>query len=276
MAIKSIVTISDLGGPRDAASVAANLAAELEAQLIGLALVHDPIIPGYSIAPIPTDFIVLARDNALDQAKAARDAFIEIARRSNVPADAQIVDVMAGGYYDSMLHHTRLSDLVVVGQDDPSRPEPARLTVIEAILFDAGVPVMMVPYSGKTSLKLDRAMIAWNGGGPASLAIRGAMPLLERAKSILAVIVDDGRLGDSMPEVDIGRYLSHHGLEVEVRRVPRESEKVSTTLLHVAEQEKIDWMVMGAYGQSRIKEFVLGGTTRAMFEKLSVPVVMAH
>jgi nucleotide-binding universal stress UspA family protein len=126
-------------------------------------------------------------------------------------------------------------------------------------------------------LKLDRVLVAWDGSHGAARAIGDAMPFLRRAKAIDIVIVSNGRTTkDEIPGVEIGHHLARHGLEVEVRQLVAEDVDVANTLLSYAADNAVDFMVMGGYGHSRLREFVLGGATRGILQTMTVPTLMAH
>mgnify|MGYP000748905483 FL=1 len=99
------------------------------------------------------------------------------------------------------------------------------------------------------------------------------MPLAEK---ITVVIVDNGHRYSGEPGADVALYLSRHGLNVSIDHVPAPGGDVSAALLNYVSDQGIDIAVMGGYGHSRFREFVLGGATRGMLESMTIPVVMAH
>ena len=100
---------------------------------------------------------------------------------------------------------------------------------------------------------------------PGSKSLENRQRFLRRAKAIDIVIVSNGRTKkDEVPGVEIGHHLARHAFEVEVRQLVAEDTDVA------------DFMVMGGYGHSRLREFVLGGATRGILQTMTVPVLMAH
>ena len=81
---------------------------------------------------------------------------------------------------------------------------------------------------------------------------------------------------DEVPGVEIGHHLARHGLKVEVRPLVAEGVDVANTLLSYAADNAVDFMVMGGYGHSRQREFVVGGATRGILQTMTVPTLMAH
>ena len=165
----------------------------------------------------------------------------------------------------------------------PSWPRPNRTTdaveelIAESTLFESGRPVIVVPYIQKAPLKLDRVMVCWDGSRQATRAIADAMPLLERAGQVELVIVANERgKQDEIAGADMGQHLARHGLKVDVNRITDGDIDVADALLSHAADAGVDFMVMGGYGHSRLREFVLGGVTRSILRSMTVPVLMSH
>ncbi len=276
--IADMHVVVDLAGERRAVAIAADLAGRLDAHLSGVALAVEPLIPAYTMAaPVPTDFIVEARERALADARTAAAAFEATATAAGVPFASRTVESIAGEGFMSTVHDLRLSDLVVIGQDDPDRSEPLRSALIEAILFEAVAPTLIIPYTGVVEFKTGRAIIAWDGSAQATRAVRAALPLLQFADEVMVVIVAEARKWEGgAPGADIGAHLARHGLSVEVKRVDDTINDVGSTLLNFAADETADWMVMGAYGHSRMRELLLGGATRGILDTMTLPILMAH
>lgn len=276
-AIRDMLVVVDLAGERNSAKLAVDLAAKMRSHLAGLALAYDPITPAYSMAaPIPTDFMVSAREQAVEDAKKAAAGFEEIARIAGLSVETRVSDVMVGDGFGGIIDNCKLCDLVVVGQDNPDQREPLRDVLTEAVMFQAGVPTLLVPHAGPAEFKPDHAVIAWNGGTTAAGAVRAAMPLLDNAKKVTVVIVEGGRKRAEIPGTDLATYLARHDLDVTVRTIGRASTGIGQTILDFASDEGADWIVMGAYGHSRLREFILGGTTARILKSMTLPVLMAH
>jgi nucleotide-binding universal stress UspA family protein len=120
-------------------------------------------------------------------------------------------------------------------------------------------------------------MACWDGSRPAARALADAMPLLSRARNVDIVIVEGERIkSDEIPGADVAQHLARHGLKVDVRRIPRGSIEIKDVLLNHAADSAADLVVMGGYGHSRVREFILGGVTRGMLESMTVPTLMSH
>ena len=120
-------------------------------------------------------------------------------------------------------------------------------------------------------------MICWDGGRAAARAVADALPLLKKAKQVEVVIISDkpGK-NDEVPGADLGQHLARHGLKVDVKRITSPDIDVPSTILSHAADLSADMIVMGGYGHSRLREFVLGGATLGLLESMTVPVLMSH
>ena len=147
----------------------------------------------------------------------------------------------------------------------------------EAALFESGRPVVFVPYIQKAGLKLDRVMVCWDGSRAATRAIADSLPFLQKAKQVeIVMVAGKADKGDEIPGVDLGQHLARHGLKVDVKRITSADIDVASTILSYAADSGADMIVMGGYGHSRLREFVLGGVTKSILDTMTVPVLMSH
>jgi len=120
-------------------------------------------------------------------------------------------------------------------------------------------------------------MVCWDGSRPAARAIADAMPFLEKAKCVELVIVsNDSGKKDEIEGADMGQHLARHGLNVEVKRIDSAGIDIADALLSHAADSGADFIVMGGYGHSRLREFILGGVTKSMLRSLTVPALLSH
>jgi nucleotide-binding universal stress UspA family protein len=268
--------VIDTVGDRNPVVVAADLARQLDAHLTGVTLAYEPIMPVYSAAdPMIGDFIVSAHEQATADAEAGSAVFQKAASAAGIKSEVRGLQSIIGDGFAVAMSQLRITDLVVVGQDSADQKEPMRAALIENILFQAGAPTLLVPNAGVTAFKPTRVVIAWNGSIAAARAVRSALPVLQLAETVQVVMVEEARANE-LSGVEIGEYLARHDLDVDVQRIDNTEKDIGATLLAFASREKADWMVMGAYGHSRMREFLLGGATRNILATAAVPVLMAH
>jgi nucleotide-binding universal stress UspA family protein len=275
--IKDLVVNLTLEAARDpAADFAISIAAAFEAHIAAIAFAFDPVVTPAVLDGLSSTWVDAQREESRAAAKAAIDRFEAAARRDGLSAEHRMFETSLGEAISLFGRIARRFDLSVVKQQEPDRPNGDDL-MVEAAMFQSGRPTVIVPYIQKTPLKLDRVLVAWDGSHGAARAIGDAMPFLVRAKAVDIVMVTtgDGKK-DEVPGVEIGQHLARHGLVVDVRQLVAEDIDVANTILSYAADNAVDFMVMGGYGHSRLREFVLGGATRSILQTMTVPTLMAH
>jgi nucleotide-binding universal stress UspA family protein len=275
--IKDVVV--NLGGDetRDvAANYAISLAQSFGAYVVGVAFVYEPVIPGSLLGGIPTDLIEVQREENAKAGKAAITRFEAAVKATGISAETRLLDASIAGASDLFGRIARRFDLAVVGQAHGEQGASEEL-LIEGALFGSGRPMIIVPRSQTAPFKLDHVMACWDGSRPAARAIGDALPLLARAKSIEIVVVTGER--DKSGEItgaNMKRHLERHGIQTEITRVAAGSAGVQDAILAHATNNGADFLVMGAYGHSRLREFILGGVTRSILKSMPAPVLMSH
>ncbi len=271
--IKDVVVKLSLSSPDHAGAYAISLAAAFEAHVTAIAFAYEA-----EIMPDPSGQgarrFLRAREENEEGASAAAAAFEKQAADAGVAAGARVMTTTLSASYDLFGRIARRFDLAVVGQDDPEKEEAERLAT-EGALFESGRPLILVPYIHKAGLKLDRVMVCWDGSRPAARAVADAMPLLSRARQVDIVIVAQAK-SDEMPGADVAEHLARHGVNVTVQRIAPGGIDVKDALLNYAADSTADMIVMGGYGHSRMREFILGGVTRGMLASMTAPTLMAH
>jgi nucleotide-binding universal stress UspA family protein len=136
-------------------------------------------------------------------------------------------------------------------------------------------PVLAVPQDARGMMITGRAMVAWDGSQEASTALRLSVPLLKQAEEVHVVTVEEaGKF--PFPATGAPEYLARHGIKTEFHSWPQDGRTVEATLKAAIGAIKPDWMVMGAFGHSRLRELVFGGVTRSMLRDVHIPLLLAH
>jgi len=274
--IKDIVVNLGLGAQDPAGDFAVSVADTFTAHVLGVAFAYEPIIPGTVMGGIPPEIIESQIAESNKKARTATARFEQAAKRAGVSAESLIMTTSISGAADRLGRLGRRFDLVVVGQAGRQKSLPDEV-VDEGVLFESGRPVIFVPFIQKAGLKLDRVMLCWDGSRAATRAIADALPFLKKAKQVEIVIVSAGKpKSDEIAGADLGQHLARHGLKVDVKRITSPDIDVPSTILSYAADSSADMIVMGGYGHSRLREFVLGGVTRGLLESMTVPVLMSH
>ena len=183
-----------------------------------------------------------------------------------IPADAE----------ETIGELARLYDLTVVLQPEASISSYDNI-IPQAVLFNSGGPMLMVPYTHKGPLDARHVGIAWDGGRLAARALRDALPFLTSAEAVTVIAVNEERQDASEASSDqIVSHLARRGIKARIERLTADRDNVQGTILSIAADTNIGLLAMGGYGHSRLKERILGGVTRGTFNSMTVPVLMSH
>jgi nucleotide-binding universal stress UspA family protein len=276
--LKDVIANLQLGGSRSVATdFAISVAAAFNAHVTGLAFLYEPSVPMMiDMYGIPADVFETRRIENESAAKAAVAHFNMLARDSALSAEARMINVPAGDVPNLFASMARRFDLSVIAQPEPDKSDLERL-IVEAALFDTGRPVLVVPYIQRAGLKLDRLMLCWDGSRSAARAAADAMPFILRAKAIeIAIVASEPAKSDELPGADMAHHLARHGAKVELQRIVTAETDVASTILSHAADNSADFLVMGGYGHSRLREFILGGVTRGILGSMTIPTLLSH
>jgi nucleotide-binding universal stress UspA family protein len=276
--IKDIIVNLPVGKSGDAAAhFAVSVAGRLNAQLTGIAFLYEPLLPPMiDLYALPADVMEAQRSENERTAKAAVASFAQASRRAGVAGETRVIEASVADAPGQLAQIARRFDLCVVAQPRPDEPALARLFV-EAALFETGKPVLVVPYIQTAGLKLDRIMVCWDGSRSAARAVGDALPFIAAAKATeIVMVAGEPAKSDELSGADIAHHLARHGAKVEVRRIASSEIDIAATILSTAADESADLLVMGGYGHSRMREFLLGGVTRGILSSMTVPALMSH
>jgi nucleotide-binding universal stress UspA family protein len=264
------------GGTDVASNYALSVADAFRAHAFGIAFAYEPILPPSVMGGLPPEVIESQRAEGETAANALIAGFEAAARRAGLSAQSRTVSTSLAGAADLFGQIARRFDLAVVSQSEPDSMAPQEL-IIEAALFESGRPVLVVPYIQKEGLNLDRVLVCWDASRNAARAIADAMPFLTRSKAIDVIVVATERpKSDELPGADIAHHLARHELKIDLKRIVTGGGDVASTILSYAADSGADFIVMGGYGHSRLREFILGGATRGILSAMTVPTLMSH
>lgn len=226
--------------------------------------IDTPIGQFVTVDPYGGTFV--ARD-ALDAALAADDALAQAfagrLSKDDVPFDVVQYETMP---LEAMIVAARLSDLAVVTRDCGYAGDLA---------VEARCPVLVLPCDSALPLPLAIACIAWDGSDQAAMALRSCVPLLDEGTDVhLLTVLTDAPQG--FPPTDALQYLARHGIKAELHELTKAA-TVEETLLAEVNRLGGQVLVMGAFGHSRLREFMFGGVSRYFLDEASAPaLLMAH
>jgi nucleotide-binding universal stress UspA family protein len=262
--------------PKAVVDYAVSVAAAFEAHLVGLAFTYEPVVPGTVFDGVAASIIETYRQESEKTGRASIKEFNDAVKRAGLSAESHLLESGTGSSGELFAQFARHFDLCVVAQTDPELDAPEEL-LPEAALFESGRPVLIVPYIQRSGLDLNRVLVCWDGSRAAARAIGDAMPFLARSKSLeIVTVAKHEEPQDELPGVDIAQHLARHSLKVEFKRMVANDIDVASTILSYAADAGAGMIVMGGYGHSRLREFVLGGATRDILSSMTVPVLMSH
>jgi nucleotide-binding universal stress UspA family protein len=256
---------------------AISLAKLFDAHLDGIACAYQPINPSIVVGASAAYFAEATQYNTeLDQAAHRLDQFEIAVRQTGLSHGGRTIADSPALANETLSEIGRLYDLNIVAQSDPSRPSHYD-GLPEALLFNSGRPLLLVPYIHAGPVRPDRVLICWDASRPAARAVHDALPLLRKAQTIDIVTIneDEDAPGDACCDKLIA-HLARHDLAATANKFDCAPGAIHSAILSLAADTSADLMVMGGYGHSRLREFILGGVTRGMLKSLTVPTLMAH
>lgn len=277
MSLKDIlVHVDATPASRTRLQLGLTLARRFGARLSGLHVIPNPDVPPYFKPSAVERIAEIYAENAREAANLAEVLFLEEMKDAGA---ATAWECVAGDMPELIAERARFADLLVLGQFDTENPPTISAFLLPAkIVFGAAVPILVVPNAGTFSDIGRQILVTWDGSRESARAIRDAMPLLQAAERVSLLAIDPLRQGHIQGGANapgLVAHLARHGIDAEAVEMTS-AEGVATTILQHASRVGADLLVMGAYGHSRILEFVLGGTTPDLLERTTIPVLVSR
>lgn len=218
---------------------------------------------------------------ALEMDKSKRNAatliklFRDLAERNGIQHEVIKERELAGRIPALTAEYARLKDLILL---PVSQNDLVDQWDTETIIFNSARPVLLLPERATSpNASIDSIGVAWDYSRAAARAVADAMPILRLRKKVHVVIVLNEKDFDVTRKThEIGAYLARHQVNVEVHGIDSAGQSIGEVLKDFANHHRLDLLVMGAYGHSRFREFVLGGATRSMIANPPVPLLLSH
>jgi len=233
------------------------------------------VVDGGAAAAVAVNLEV-EQARAAERSAAALAVFEIEARNAGISYRCRPIEDIPADAATAVGAAARLYDLMVVMQPQADRPTFDN-TLATEILFQAGGPVLFVPYIFQGAFNPRRIGICWDGSRLAARALRDAEPFLARAEALFVISINGakGAPPDASPG-QLAKHLARRGLPVNLINSPASRSDIQPSILSLAADETLDMLVMGAYGHSRLQEGLLGGVTREMLRTMTVPTLMSH
>jgi len=257
---------------------AAALATRFGARLAGFFASGYPIMASYGDVSGWSQLVDAYMEAQRREAAAAGAAFREALNRDKLQGEWIFREADETG---SAIAEAALYDLVVIGQPNPDAGLSGAIGLRpEEIVLSCGRPVLVVPYAGTFPDIGRRVLVAWNGSRESTRALHDAMSLMADAEAVTVIEIDPPAPGVAAPAASaaqVAAALVRRGIAAKPETETTSGDiSVEDLLLSRANDLDADLLVMGAYGHSRMREFVLGGVSRSIFRHMTLPVLMAH
>ena len=280
MTYRSLLVVLD-HGPQCAGrtQIAIDLAKRMDSHLVGLAptgLIDFPTAP--QAASALNEFAALAWDALRAQTERVADGFRDACTVAGLRSFEVVVD--EADKAQSVVRHAHCSDLTIMNQADPSAVDfRASKDLVEKVVLYSARPSLLIPYIYPSSALGARVLVAWDDSREATRALSDALPLLRLAAHVDVVDwskPDNAESGSPPLRLDaLQQWLLWQGVVADCRREISDI-PIAEAILSRASDLAVDLLVMGAYGHTRWAERVLGGATRGLLSRMTVPVLMSH
>jgi nucleotide-binding universal stress UspA family protein len=265
--------------PVAAVAQAVGMAGALEARITALTFKIEIPNVGNVLANTLLDvsgMVTAERQKSLASAEALIGAFEDMASRRGVP-HAHIIDSCPSSQLaDIVTEHARLHDLTMIPIGDQA---DLQHYIAESVIFGSGRPVIVFPERSDRAApeSFETVGVAWDFSRSAARAVADAMPILQRSKSVrVVVITEEKRIDTRRSGAELAKHLACHGIEAVLEEEKAAGRPIGKALEDYAAERQLDLLVMGAYGHSRIRDFVLGGATRTIVADPPLPVLLSH
>jgi nucleotide-binding universal stress UspA family protein len=272
----SLMVHLDLAPPRDARlHVAAQLASRFAARAIGIAAA-DPNPPAYANGIVAASLIAQDRKQIEQQLAAAEQRFRQAMHGYSADIEWRQAFEKPGTF---LARQARAADLIVTGLGGfDVLADPLHALDPSELVVRAGRPMLIVPPAVQ-ELSAKRIVVGWKDTREARRAVRDALPLLQTAEQVIVAAIDESSAANAAPvaspQDDVVRWLAFHEVNATPRTMKAEHD-AAHALMSVAADELADLLVVGAYGHSRLGEWVWGGVSHKLLTASDICCLMSH
>lgn len=273
-----LVHVENSTNSKTVIEAACKLAIRNEATLTGFFVLESPSVYVASEAGLASVVIESQQQQNERDEKDAFELFHQITSGIGHQSHCQSNWVTERGITEFCIaRQAYYADLVVVGQTNSHDSLPVAGTTKSSILTHAGKPILFIPYIGLKNDEIgNNILIAWKETKESARAVCDALPVLKAATSVWAISVSKVNSEHNATD-SLGFYLKQHGIDAELHSIFNNGDlSTSDIILNQLSDNGSDLLVMGGYGHSRLREFILGGVTQAILKHMTVPVLISH
>jgi nucleotide-binding universal stress UspA family protein len=262
-------------------SYAAGVARAFDAHLIGLHVFPAPRLKPPVPLPLGADVLASLKWSIDEEARHLKTVFSEISADERFVGEWRSVTAERVDPAKIVLTRARAADLLIASQADPQWDLSMLLDFPDRLAVESGRPVLVVPNERDVTALPKSVVIAWNESKEAARALFDALPLLKGAQHVEFVTVEGGShhlnsREDILPASAAADALLRHGIRPTISTLKSNKSTAGEMICARASERKAELIVMGAYGHTRLREFVLGGATRHVLSHMCVPVLFSH
>jgi nucleotide-binding universal stress UspA family protein len=260
--------------PASVVEDAVSVAAALGAHIAAISCEMHVQVPGHfisgSVVGLP-GIIAGEVDKSRRNAQDLIAAFEAAAAKSGVSRESMLQKCKSFEVPNLLVEYARLRDLTIM-------PQSHDRWYSEAVIFGSGRPTLILPQNPRSRpFGLGTVAVAWDFSRAAARAVSDGLPMLERAKKVRVVtILNEKNLDNKHSAEELSKNLSRHGIDVVLDRVDARGRSIGEVLEAYVASHDVDLLIMGAYGHSRLREFVLGGATKSLLPKPPLPILFSH
>lgn len=220
--------------------------------------------------------VAAERQKVIANAKDVVSLFEELAAKRGI-THRQIIDTCAASQLAGMVtEYARMHDVTMIPIGEQLELQQH---VAECVIFGSGRPTIVFPEVARNNRPgaFDNVGVAWDFSRPAARAVADALPILQRAKTVRVVTISNEKTIDTRrSSAELANHLACHDIEVVLEEKDAAGGTIGQALESYAAARDLDLLVMGAYGHSRARDFILGGATKSIVANPPLPVFLSH
>lgn len=220
--------------------------------------------------------IAAERQKSVANVQALISAFESMATKRGAPHEQIIESCPTGQLAAIVTEHARMHDVTMIPIGEQA---DLQQYIAECVIFGSGRPTIVFPEVSKRGdpLSFDVVGVAWDFSRPAARAVADALPILLLAKTVRVVTITEEKTIDTKRSgTELAKHLACHGIEVVLEEEKAAGRPIGQALEDYATVRELDVLVMGAYGHSRMRDFILGGATKTIVANPPLPVLLSH
>jgi nucleotide-binding universal stress UspA family protein len=220
--------------------------------------------------------VAAERQKSAANVDALLGSFESMAAKRGVPHEQIVESCTTAQLATIVTEHARLHDITMIPIGEQSTLQQY---VAESVVFGSGRPTLVLPDEPKRRRpsSFDVVGVAWDFSRPAARAVADALPILQRATAVRVVTVTEEKSIDTMrSSAELAKHLACHGIEAILEEEEAAGRTIGQALEGYATAHDLDLLVMGAYGHSRMRDFILGGATKTIVASPPLPVLLSH